>query len=98
MAPTATIIQAIDGEEGEITIRIIEQDNGILVEFEDSGVGITDDDLKNIFEPLFTTRHTGTGLGLASCKNLMENVGGKITASTHPTIFTAYFPKKNIKN
>lgn len=89
-------IQAIDGQDGEITIRIIEQNNEILIEFEDSGTGITDNDLKNIFEPLFTTKHTG--LGLTSCKNLMENVGGMITVSTHTTIFTIYFPKKNIKN
>ena len=84
-------IQAMGNQSGEITIRIIEQEKDTLVEFEDTGPGIPENILKDIFEPLFTTKQTGTGLGLASCKNIVENFGGEITVRTNPTIFTIYF-------
>lgn len=90
-------IQAIDKENGEITIRIIENNKEILIEFEDSGPGIKDEDLKIIFDPLFTTKQNGTGLGLSSCKNIIGNFGGNMTVSTNPTIFTIHFPKKIVR-
>jgi signal transduction histidine kinase len=88
--------QAIDKKPGDIIIRIIEKEKEILVEFEDSGPGIPKDALSEIFEPLYTTKQTGTGLGLASCKNLIENMGGKLILSNDPTVFTVLFPKKPV--
>ena len=58
-----------------------------------SGVGIPEENLQDIFEPLFTTRQTGTGLGLASCRSLVEQHGGTITAKNNPTTFTITLPK-----
>jgi len=89
-------IQAIGKENGEIVIRVIEQNEVVLVEFVDTGPGIPEENLEKIFNPLFTTKQSGTGLGLASCKNLVEGMGGKITVSNYPTIFTVRLPKKNI--
>jgi len=86
-------IQAINNQSGEITIRITEQDKDTLVEFEDTGPGIPEEKLNEIFEPLYTTKQTGTGLGLTSCKNLMENCGGNLTVQINPTVFTARFSK-----
>ncbi len=93
-------VQELEKKGGTISIRIIEQDNSIIMEFEDSGLGIPKANLEKIFEPLFTTKQRGTGLGLASCKNIMGQFGGKISVKTNPTIFTLVFQRKmkTVKN
>ena len=80
-------------EGGTIEIKIDEKDNMIILEFTDSGEGIPDGDLKKVFEPLFTTKQKGTGLGLASCKNIIEQHQGKISVKNDPTTFTIKLPK-----
>jgi len=93
-------VQELEEKGGTISIRIKEQDNSIIMEFEDSGFGIPKANLDKVFEPLFTTKQRGTGLGLASCKNIMEHFGGKISVKTNPTIFTLVFQRKmqTVKN
>lgn len=87
-------VQELEEKGGTISIRIIEQDNFIIIEFEDSGEGIPKENLNQIFDPLFTTKQSGTGLGLSSCKNIMEQFRGKISVELNPTIFTLVFPRK----
>jgi len=84
--------QAIEGN-GEINIRIIDKKDDILIEIEDSGPGIPESELPKIFEPLFTTKQTGTGLGLASCKSIVERHHGALTVRNNPTVFTIHLPK-----
>jgi two-component system sensor histidine kinase HydH len=84
--------QAVDNK-GEIKIRIIDKTNDVLVEVEDSGPGISEGDIDKIFEPLFTTRQSGTGLGLASCKSIMDKHGGSLAVRNNPTTFVATIPK-----
>lgn len=45
-----------------------------------------------MFEPLVTSKQKGTGLGLATCKNIVEQHGGTITAQNNPTTFTIKLP------
>ena len=78
---------------GKIHINLFEKDNSIILEFVDSGEGISDENLDKVFEPLFTTKQKGTGLGLASCKNIIEQHQGEITVKNNPTIFTIVLPK-----
>ena len=85
-------IQAMP-EGGEITIKIYEKDNMAILEFSDSGPGIPENDLHKVFEPLFTTKQKGTGLGLASCKNIIEQHNGEISVKNNPTTFTIKIPK-----
>jgi signal transduction histidine kinase len=80
-------------DAGQIRIRLTEQKGNYLIDVEDSGPGIPEDKIDRIFEPLFTTKQTGTGLGLASCKNIIEQHGGKISVSNGPTRFTIKLPK-----
>ncbi|MEW6043817.1 MAG: HAMP domain-containing sensor histidine kinase [Thermoproteota archaeon] len=86
-------IQAMN-EKGEIKIRLTEQANHVLIDIEDTGPGIPANVIDRIFEPLVTTKQTGTGLGLASCKNIIEQHHGKITVSNNPTRFSIRLPKK----
>ncbi|MGD9903429.1 MAG: ATP-binding protein [Vicinamibacterales bacterium] len=54
---------------------------GVALVVRDRGVGISADDLGRIFDPYFTTRRTGSGLGLAIAKNVVDGLGGTITAT-----------------
>ncbi|MFB5630114.1 MAG: ATP-binding protein [Nitrosopumilaceae archaeon] len=85
-------IQAIDND-GEITIRINNLEDEIEIEVEDSGDGVPDEIISRIFEPLFTTKKKGTGLGLASCKSIVEQHGGSISVKNKPSVFTIRLPK-----
>lgn len=85
-------LQAID-DSGEITIRVNDLENDVIVEVEDSGIGVPDDIVSKVFEPLFTTKIKGTGLGLASCKSIIEQHGGSITVKNKPSTFTIKLPK-----
>ena len=84
--------EAINGK-GKITIRINDLENEVVIEVEDSGAGVPDDLIPNIFEPLFTTKKRGTGLGLASCKSIVEQHGGSISVKNKPSVFTIKLPK-----
>jgi len=84
--------QAIEGN-GKISIRIIDKKDNVFIEIEDSGSGIPESVLPKIFEPLFTTKQSGTGLGLASCNSIVERHGGALTVRNNPTVFTIRLPK-----
>ncbi len=72
-------IQAIGKKPGKIFINIAEEPSDIiLITFHDNGPGIPKKLISKIFDPLFTTRQIGTGLGLPSCKNIIEKHGGSI--------------------
>ncbi|MEM3007833.1 MAG: HAMP domain-containing sensor histidine kinase [Candidatus Nitrosotenuis sp.] len=85
-------IEAMNGI-GTITISAKEDKDEVIIEVEDSGPGIADEHLTQIFEPLFTTKEVGTGLGLASCKNIIERHRGTISVKNNPTTFVIKLPK-----
>lgn len=71
-------VEAID-KDGEITLTSEVVENGLAVTVSDNGPGISAADLKRIFEPLWTTRSQGTGLGLPLCRQILEKLDGEIT-------------------
>ncbi len=85
-------IQVLGDAPGTIKIDILEHAGFVMIEFEDSGSGISEQNLEKVFEPLFTTKQEGTGLGLSSCKNIVEQHGGKIDVKLNPTRFQVYLP------
>ena len=87
-------IQAIGKQEGKVTIRYDNVPKYDIIVVEDSGLGFPESKANEIFEPLITTKQMGTGLGLVSCKNIIENHGGTITAKNNPTTFTIKLLKK----
>jgi len=85
-------IQAIGDSPGKIYVRYVETTDHVIIEVADSGPGIPPENLSKIFDPLFTTKQRGTGLGLSSCKNIVEQHGGHISVKNTPTTFTIYMP------
>lgn len=76
-------VQAIPGDRhGEITISLTKDGNYYSLIVKDNGVGISREERKNLFVPYFTTKSTGTGLGLAMVKQIIENHKGSILVSS----------------
>lgn len=78
---------------GTIEINLVENDDKIIIQIIDSGNGVSGNNLEKIFDPLFTTKQHGTGLGLVSVKSIVESHGGLIAVTLNPTTFTITFPK-----
>jgi len=86
-------IQAIGSQKGKITISCTEKESQLIIKISNSGPEIPNEDLTRIFEPLFTTKMEGTGLGLVSCKNIIEQHGGSISVSNKPVTFVIVLPQ-----
>ncbi|HSG28051.1 MAG TPA: ATP-binding protein, partial [Candidatus Krumholzibacterium sp.] len=69
-----------EGRELEIAIDLKREDGSIRLDFHDNGPGIPEADIARIFDPYFTTRDDGTGLGLAVVKSIILQHGGEIEA------------------
>lgn len=70
-------IEATSGK-GEIVIRLRCDDNRVIIRFEDNGVGIPPDQLTRLGEAFYTTKETGTGLGLMVSRRIIENHKGTL--------------------
>ncbi|MGB0896951.1 MAG: ATP-binding protein [Flavobacteriaceae bacterium] len=90
-------IQATSSHETpKITVCVTEQDNSIKITVADNGIGIDQENRTQIFEPKFTTKSSGMGLGLAMVKNIVETYHGSITFTSEKhkgTVFTVSLPK-----
>lgn len=67
----------------------------IRVDVEDTGSGIPEEDLPNLFTPFFTTKASGTGLGLALCHQIVEEHGGNLRVKSEPgqgTVLSVFLP------
>lgn len=86
----------VDG--GELVIRLSKHANNmIMMLFQDSGEGISQENKQKVFEPFFSTRKHGTGLGLAISKQLVEAHLGSIEITSIPgkgTTIYVYLPIK----
>ena len=95
-------IQAMsEVENGELAIKAKSKEKegktGVEVSFSDTGVGISKENTKKLFEPLFTTKASGIGLGLSICKNLVEANEGELEVQSEEgkgTTVTIIIPTK----
>ncbi len=69
-------------EGGNLQIKMSNTEKEGIVSVEDTGVGISEENLQKLFKPFFTTKSKGTRLGLAICKRLVEAHGGSITVGS----------------
>jgi two-component system sensor histidine kinase HydH len=82
--------------DGSVEIRVGRRGRDLAIAVRDHGPGIADADLGHVFEPFFTRRERGTGLGLAVARRLVELHGGTITASNAAgggAVFTLTLPR-----
>lgn len=98
IALSTNAIDAMNGG-GTLTLRAYGQENRIVVEVSDTGVGIAAENLSKIFEPFFTTKEVGrgTGLGLAVCYGIITEHGGRLSVRSNigvGTTFTMFLPNK----
>src|SRR5207247_11413821 len=78
-------LQAMEGKGGTLTLRARHNGNGsVKLDVIDTGVGMTRQQLDKMFEPRFTTKARGIGLGLAVSKSLAEANGAEISAASEP--------------
>ena len=91
-------IQATDTQENPlIEVRVLSEDNNLKIAVSDNGKGISEEVKELVFEPKFTTKTSGMGLGLAMIKNIIEAYDGVISFSSTEgigTVFTVILPKK----
>jgi PAS domain S-box-containing protein len=84
-------------EGGKLKIHVYQDANNIVLIFQDTGVGIPEENKSKIFTPLFTTKAKGQGFGLAVVKRMTEALGGTVTFESKEgegTKFTVCLPKK----
>ena len=80
---------------GTLTIAARRDSKGVAISVTDTGYGISPEHMDQLFEPLFTTKARGVGLGLAICKKLVEGHGGSIQVTSQPgegSTFTIVLP------
>jgi two-component system, NtrC family, sensor kinase len=90
-------------EQGTITIRTRSDGNGVVVEVEDTGVGIPPENLERVFEPGFTTKgkRVGMGLGLLISRQIVERHHGRISVRSavgQGTSFTVELPLRHVRD
>ncbi len=86
-----------DKENPSVTIKVVEQSKNVVISVSDNGKGISDDVKHKVFEPKFTTKTSGMGLGLPMIKNIIEAYGGTISFTSQfgeGAIFTVILPKE----
>jgi two-component system sensor histidine kinase HydH len=81
-------IQAME-RGGELVVRAEHDQRSISVTVRDNGVGIAEENLLRVFDPYFTTKNAGTGLGLAMSSKIVEEHGGWIKLDSVAGEYTA---------
>ena len=83
--------------EEKIEVSVLDENDTVVIIIADNGKGISEEDKLKVFEPQFTTKSSGTGLGLAMIKNIVEGYNGSISFTSQEnvgTVFTVVLPKK----
>jgi two-component system, NtrC family, sensor kinase len=86
---------------GKLNLRSYQKNSEIVIEINDTGVGISKEDIKKIYDPFFTTKSVGkgTGLGLSVSFGIIQEHSGRISVESQPnkgTSFSLFFPVKRI--
>ncbi len=93
-------LNAIDampnGGELIITVQQVLQPEGVQIDFRDTGIGIVPEQMPKLFDPFYSTKPDGLGLGLYISKKIIEEHAGRISISSRPgegTIFSIWLPR-----
>ena len=88
-------------EGGHLRLKSYKEDSQLVIEIQDNGVGISQEDIKRIYDPFFTTKEVGkgTGLGLSVCYGIIQEHSGRISVVSQPgtgTTFRLQLPLKRL--
>ena len=91
------VANALDAmpEGGTLTVSTLEAEDQVLVRISDTGVGIPQQQLARIFEPFYSTKPAGFGLGLSMSRRQVDDAGGRIEVQSreaHGSTFSVYLP------
>ena len=87
-------VEAMEKNKGILTLRTKREGDKCLIQIEDNGSGMDEDTLQRLFEPYFTNKPKGNGLGLTNCQNIILSHRGKIEVTSKPgkgSVFTVIF-------
>ena len=76
-------IEAMEGSGGELTVKSEPQDGQLQFSVSDTGVGLPEEKMDQIFSAFFTTKPQGSGMGLAISRSIVESHGGQLWASAN---------------
>jgi len=89
-------IQAISKDrKPRVIVNVSSKENNVIITVSDNGIGVSEENKEKVFQPKFTTKTSGMGLGLAMVKNIVETYNGTITFETEKdkgTRFIVMFP------
>lgn len=96
------ILNAVDAmpDGGRLLLKSYVEDNNIVIEFNDTGIGIPKKNLFIIFDPFYTTKEKGTGLGLSVSYNIIKKMKGTLTVDSEPgkgSVFKITLPLNDAK-
>jgi signal transduction histidine kinase len=77
-------------EQTPVTLGTARRGDQIVITVRDRGTGITPEDMAHIFDPYFTTKRAGTGIGLPITKNIVEGLGGTLSVTSEPGAGTVF--------
>ncbi|RYZ84610.1 MAG: GHKL domain-containing protein [Proteobacteria bacterium] len=95
MAILINAVEAMEEEKGCLEISIESDKDSHIVKIRDNGSGITEENLSKLFEPYFTSKRNGLGLGLAATLNILQAHKGRIEVTSElnkGSQFTITFP------
>lgn len=87
------------GADGRITIETAEADEGLQISVSDNGIGIADEHRDSIFEPLYSTKPFGIGLGLPGAQNIVSDHDGRLAVQSEQgkgTQVTVWLPAADV--
>ncbi len=91
-------IEAMKNDSGKLEISTFKRGDKCIIEFKDNGTGIEEETMQKLFEPYFTSKMKGNGLGLTHTQNIIINHKGKINVQSKPGEGTTFSITLNLKN
>ncbi len=76
---------------GHVTVRVEPQPDRLAITIADTGSGVTAEDLSRVFEPFYTTKPNGNGLGLSICRSILWEIGGTLSLKSEPQTGTQVY-------
>jgi len=83
-------IEAMEEDKGMLTITSFQKENHLYLVIEDNGCGMNDEQVQHLFEPYFTTKKNGIGLGLSSSLGILRSHQASVNVNSHPNKGTQF--------